>query len=217
MCKKITLLGLAVTAVAMFALPAAASAQEIHWTNTEKFTGTGGAGTLVVTEEPTITFEDVHIEGTPAAGGTTGTIHFDFTGCHVVLGFTFKCHSLNSALSNTVTTKGTYHLVTLPGNKPGMLVTLEPTTITAEAGGLTKPTIVTGSLLGTITSPACGGESKSMTISFSATGSTQNHLEYTALKYDLLAETEETGQKKTAGFTMTGTISQATAGKLECT
>jgi len=41
-----TLLGLAVAAVAMLALPAAGSPQEIYWTNTEQFTGTVGAATI---------------------------------------------------------------------------------------------------------------------------------------------------------------------------
>src|SRR3954467_15001728 len=108
MSKKIMLLALAVAGVALFALPAAASAQEIHWTNTEAFTGSATPGNLAAEGEPTITCETTgHVEGTPSAGGTTGSVHFDFTGCHAtIFGFTARCHTSGSALENTITVKG---------------------------------------------------------------------------------------------------------------
>jgi hypothetical protein len=214
MSKKIMLLALAVASVAMFALPAVSSAQEIHWTNTETFTGHGGAGTLVAEGEPTITCETVDVHGTPSAGGTTGSVTFDFTSCHTtVFGLTAKCRTTGSPLDNTIASSGTYHLVTTTANIPDMLVT--PVETVVVCAGISNTT-VKGNLIGTITSPACGVESKSMTTKFSATGSTQNDLEYTGVKYDLTATTSG-GSAKTAGLTSTGTTSQAKAGKLECT
>ena len=214
MSKKIMLLALAVASVAMFALPAAASAQEIHWTNTEEFAGTGGPGSLTAEGEPTITCESVHITGKPSAGGTTGSIHFDFTGCHTtVFGFTAKCRTTGSALDNTITVKGTYHLITTSSSIPDMLITVEE--VNLSCAGISN-TAVKGNIIGTITKPACGGESTELTTKFSATGSTQNDLEYTGVKYDLLATTSG-GAAKTAGENAEGTVKQAAKGKLECT
>jgi len=211
MSKKMMLLALAVAAAALFALPAAASAVELHWTNTQAFTGTSGAGTLAAEGEPTISCTSGDISGTPSAGGTTGTITFDFTGCTDSI-FHAACHTAGSPLNNTVTTSGTYHVSTIAG-KPGTLLTPVETTITC-AGFFT--TVVKGNLLGTITSPACGGESKRLTESFAATGSTQNHLEYTGVKYNLTSTTSG-GSAKPSGLTASGTTSQEKAGKLECT
>jgi hypothetical protein len=52
---------------------------------------------------------------------------------------------------------------------------------------------------------------------FSATGSVQNDLEYTGVKYDLTATTNEGGAAKTMGWTSTTTLKSATLGKLNCT
>src|SRR4051794_23652910 len=99
--KKIMLLGLVVAAAALFALPAAASAQEIHWTNTAAFTGTAGLGSVTVSNEPTITCTSGHISGTPSAGGTTGSISIDSTGCGESI-FGAQCRTAGSALNNTI-------------------------------------------------------------------------------------------------------------------
>jgi opacity protein-like surface antigen len=209
--KKITLLGLVVAAAALSALPAAASAQEIHWTNVEKGTGSSGAGTIQAEGEPTFSCSSGDITWTPSAGGTTGSYHWDHTGCKESI-FGAACHTSGSPLNNTITTSGTYHVITING-KPGTLLTPLETTIICT-GFFTS--VVKGNLLGTITSPACGGESKKLTESFSATGSTQNHLAYTGTNYTLTSTTSGSSAKP-AGFTTTFTAEQATAGKLECT
>jgi hypothetical protein len=219
MSKKIMLLALAVASVAMFALPAGASAQEIHLEGVTSFSGTSGAGSLAAEGEPTITCESGHVKGTVQAGGTTGTISLDFTGCHAtVFGFTAKCHTSGSALDNTINTSGTFHLVTTidaSGVKtPDILVT--PATTSIICAGISN-TIVHGNVLGKITKPACGAESKEMTTSFAATGSVQNVMDYTGVKYDLTATTGEGGAAKTAGLTSTGTTTSETVGKLNCT
>ena len=208
MSKKTMLLALAAASFAMFALPSAASAQEIHWTTVS------GTITLTAESEPTITCESADATATPSGGGTTGSIDFDLTGCHTtVFGLTAKCHTTGSAADNTITAKGTYHLITL-GSSPAMLITTEPVVeICAGIAGMT----VQGNVIGTITSPTCGVESKTMKIALSATGSTQSDMEYTGVKYDLTATTGESGTAKTAGLTATVTVELASAGKLECT
>jgi hypothetical protein len=215
MSKKIMLLALAVASVAMFALPAAASAQEIHLEGVTSFSGTAGAGSLAAEGEPTITCESGDVSGTVSAGGTTGNIELDFTGCHAtVFGLTAKCRTSGSALDNTIKTKGTFHLVTLPESKPGILVTTE--TVTIICAGISN-TITHGNVIGTITSPACGTESTEMTTKFAAVGTVQEHSTYTGAKYDLTATTGEGGVAKTAGLNSTGTTKSATKGKLNCT
>jgi len=212
--RKLMVLALPIAAVAVFALPAISSAQEIHWTNTAQFTGSAGPGLFAINEGPNITCERGDVVGTPSAGGTTGVISLDFTGCHITIGpWTFKCHTPGSALDNTIKYEATYHLTTA-GSKPGMLVTFQ---LFAVFCASVPQFVLTGNVIGTLVSPACGGESKEMSTSFAATGSTQNHLEYTGIKYDLTAETEGSGKPQTSGLTTTWTTQQAAAGKLECT
>jgi hypothetical protein len=206
MSKKTMLLALAVVSFAMFALPTAASAQEIHWVTTS------GNITLTAESEPTITCDSANVTLTPSAGGTTGSIHFDFTGCHTsVFGITSSCKTTESA-AGTLTSKGTYHLITV-GGKPAMLVTTEP--VVEVCAGIASMT-TQGNVIGTITSPACDVESNTMRVAFFATGSTQNDMEYTGVKYDLTATTGG-GAAKTAGLTAITTIEQASFGRLECT
>ncbi|HVD38193.1 MAG TPA: hypothetical protein VNC15_05120, partial [Solirubrobacterales bacterium] len=193
MSKKMMLLALAVASAALFALPAFASASELHTDTATSFTGTGGPGSLKAKGEPTITCESADVNnGTISAGGTTGTMTLDFTGCHAsVFGFTAKCHTTGSALDNTIASGGTFHLITFPVEKPAVLVTANPTEITCAG---ISTTYVEGNIIGTITSPNCNTSSNTMTLSFTATvnGSgdvTQDHELYTGNFYDLVART----------------------------
>jgi hypothetical protein len=95
-----------------------------------------------------------------------------------------------------------------------MLITTEP--LVAICAGISNNTFQ-GSVVGTIISPACGVMSNTMITTFSATGSTQNDMEYTGAKYDLTATTGGGGTAKTAGLTTTITIELASSGRLECT
>jgi hypothetical protein len=97
--------------------------------------------------------------------------------------------------------------------------------VTGPSGGDTKTvicagisnTITHGSVIGTITSPACGIEGNEYTIKFAASGAAQEHSTYTGVNYDLTATTGEGGTAKTAGLTSTFTLKSATQGKLNCT
>jgi hypothetical protein len=200
MSKKMMLLALAVVSAAVFVLPAAASAAENHIEGVTAFTGSAGAGTLAATGEPTITCDSTDInKGVVSAGGTTGTMELDFTGCHTaVFGITAACKTEGAPLNNTILSSGTFHMITLPNKEAGILVT--PVTTTIVCAGISKIT-VEGNLIGTITKPACNAAAtNTMLIDFSATGSTQNLLEYTGVKYDLTAQTSG-GSKVTAGLT----------------
>jgi hypothetical protein len=215
MSKKIMLLALAVASVAMFALPAAASAQEIHLEGVTSFSGTAGEGSLTAESEPVITCASGDVSGTVSAGGTTGNISLDFTGCHTtVFGITAKCHTNGSPLDNTILSSGVFHFITISSGKPGILVT--PVVTTIICAGISN-TITGGNIIGTVTSPACGVKSASMTTKFVATGSTQEHSTYTGTTYNLTAKTGESGTVKKAGLVSTGTTTSATEGTLNCT
>jgi hypothetical protein len=210
MIKK-TLLFVLALSVAMVAPSAVSSASEIHTEGVKNFAGPSGAATLASEGEPTITCASGGIEGTVEAGGTTGTIIFDFRECHTfVFGFTAKCHTPGSFQDTTIKTSGTYHFIA----GPKILVT--PATTTIICAGISN-TVVHGNLIGTVTKPGCGPETKEMTTAFSATGTIQNHLEYTGVKYDLTTTTGESGAAKTAGLTFSATTNAETLGRLNCT
>jgi len=217
MSKKMMLLALAVVSAAAFAVPAGASAQEIHLTNVTSFSGTFGTGTLSAKEEPAITCGEAanqnHVTGTVSAGGTTGNITLDFTACHiVVIGITIPCHSTGAPVNNTIASSGVFHLITI-NEKPGILVTPVATKVECQN---TSPINVAGNVIGTITSPACGVASNNMTIKFSASGSTQEHKIYTGVSYNLTSQTG-TGTIKEAAQVSESTTTSSTAGTLDCT
>jgi hypothetical protein len=217
MSKKMSLLALAVVSAAAFAVPAGASAQEIHWTNVTSFSGTFSALILTAKEESGITCgtaaQQNHITGTVSAGGTTGNYTLDFTECHIVmLGFTLPCHSTGAAVENTIASSGVFHLITI-NEKPGILMTPVATKVECKNTSVIN---LAGNVIGTITSPACGVASNNMTIKFSATGPTQEHKTYTGVNYNLTSQTG-TGTIKEASQTSETTISSATQGTLDCT
>jgi hypothetical protein len=206
------LLALAVASMAMFALPAAASAAELHLEGVTEYTGDATAGTLIAEGEPTITCETGDVTGTVSAGGTTGSLSLDFTGCHTtVFGLTAKCRTAGSPLDNTIKSAGTTHFITTTDG-PAILVT--PAETTVVCAGISN-TLVAGNVIGTITSPKCGETSKLMTINFGS-GSSQDHKLYTGVNYDLTGTTSG-GTAKTAALTTLTHIESPTAGKLNCT
>jgi hypothetical protein len=215
MIKKTILPALAVAGVAVLALPAAASALDVHLEGITSFSGIAGASSLTAESEPIITCDSGDVEGVVLGGGTTGNINLDFTACHTtVLGITAKCHTNGSPLDNTVTTSGAFHLGTIGSSKPGVIVT--PVVTTIICAGISN-TITGGNVIGTITSPACGIKSASMTWRFAATGAAQEHTAFTGTTYNLTAKTGESGTVKKAGLVSTATVASATEGTLNCT
>jgi len=226
MSKKMMLLALAVVSAAAFAVPAGASAAELHLTNVTSFSGTFGTGSLTAKEEPVVTCGEAanqnHVTGTVSAGGTTGEITLDFTACHiVVLGITLPCHSTGAPVENTIASKGVYHLITVDHETPGGVIDHNPAILVTPVATKvecknTQPINVAGNVIGTITSPACGVASNNMTIKFSASGATQEHKLYTGVNYNLTSQTG-TGTIKEASQVSESTTSSATAGTLDCT
>jgi hypothetical protein len=212
MSKKTILAALAVGA-ALFALPGFASGQEIHLEGVTSFTGTGSASSLAAEKEPTFTCESTDVTGAVAAGGTTGTMSLDITGCHTtVFGFTVKCHTSGSPLDNTVRTNASFHFITFNG-QPAVLTTSE--VVTLVCAGISN-VIISGDSIATITSPKCGQESKELALKFTASGGLQEDRLYTGVEHNLKLRTSE-GSQVNAATAQTWTLSSPTAGKLNCT
>jgi hypothetical protein len=218
MSKKMMMLTLTTVSAAMFALPGVVSAAEIHFEGPTSFTGTGGASSLVTSGEPTITCESSDVSGTISAGGTTGNMSFDFTGCHAtVFGFTAKCRTAGSPRDNTIAWSATSHVITtitMLGPLPKYLET--PISAEIICAGISNTRLEGNGVIGKITSPACGASSKELNLSFSATGSTQNEVDYTGVNYDLKTKTSG-GAQLTAGLNTSVTLTSAVVGKLNCT
>jgi hypothetical protein len=219
MSKKTMLLAL--TVAALFAIPSAASAQEIHFKNVTSFVGSGGAGSLTVANEPKLSYTSLTMSGGFDSGSsTTGKVTLTFSGVSgEFLGIKGNCNTAGDA-TGTITTSGTFHLITTNTGKPGILLT--PATSTVLCVGFSRTEFTGNGIIGTITSPACGASSKELKLSFEAEGSTQKHIEYTGVKYDLSGDTEKetgetTGVNGTAALSATMTASTITTGTLECT
>jgi len=56
-----------------------------------------------------------------------------------------------------------------------------------------------------------------MGLSFTASGSTQNHIAYTGKNYDLVARTGSSGSAPTSGINSGATLTANTTGRLTCT
>jgi hypothetical protein len=212
MSMKTMLLPLAVAA--MLLLPAAASAQEVHVTGLASFSGSGGAGTLQASGEPTISCTALSVSGSFDSGSTTtGKFTLDFTGCSAeFFGIKANCNT-SGAASGTIASSGTFHLITV-NSKPGALAT--PVSTTVVCSGFSNTTVA-GNFIATVTSPACGASSKSLGVVAKSSGATQEHKSYTGVNYNLTAQTGS-GSKVEAGInTGTVTLNASTSGTLECT
>jgi hypothetical protein len=212
MSMKTMLAALAVSA-ALFAIPAIATGQEIHIEGISSISGSGSPSSLAAAGEPTFTCESTDVTGKIEAGGTTGSMTLDITGCHAtIFGFTVKCRSAGSPLDNTVQTTATFHLITFNG-KPAVLTTASA--VTLVCAGISNVTI-SGNSVATITSPGCGGASSQIKLAFNATGATQEDRLYTGVNYSLKLQTGS-GSQVEAATVQTWTIESPTVGKLNCT
>ena len=221
MSKKIMLLALMVVSASLFALPAMASAAENHIEGAtgKAFTGSGAGGNLQAEGEPTINCSSTSASGS-FSSETTGTVNLTFTGCKAtILGVSLGCRS--GATAETITVEQVFHLITIGTiSKAGILLTPPfPTLICGSGLSERKLSIGGNGVIGTVTSPACGASSKSLTVSFTSTGGSQEHKLYTGTSYDLTNTTEPSGSPVTAGITgsATMTFNDNTSRKLVCT
>jgi len=224
MSKKI-MLALAAVSAAVFAMPAVASAEDLplHLNPTPAgaqtiddvganptLSATGGSKFECGTFSATAMFE---------AGGTTGHMNLKFgvAGAEDCKSSSFTCNSTGAAAGIIETTELPFHLVKLANEKPGILVTPNPSGSFAHiecAGGLIKYTIGGNGLIGTFTEPACEGTSNMATIDFNATATgVQEHKKVagTETEYTLKKGTENTALDATGTLTLSGNS------KLECT
>lgn len=217
MSKKTMFLALVVSGVALFALPSIAAAAEIHFEGANEFVGHGFANTPTVKSEPAITCETADVQGVFSSGGTTGIAEGELTGCHVtVFGFTAKCRTTGSALDNTIKSGGAFHLITYVNGTtsvPAMLGTLETTTVVCA--GISNIEVA-GSVISTITKPACGESTKVAVGKASATNGVQNQKTYTGKQYYPTARTSG-GEALETGLDAEGTIEFPNEVKLVCT
>jgi hypothetical protein len=215
MSKKTMLLAI-MAIMALFALPSTVSAAEIHFEGATKFVGHGFANTPTVKSEPAITCETADVEGV-FSSGTTGIVNGELTGCHVtVFGLTAKCRTAGSALDNTIKSGGAFHLITYVNGTtsvPAMLATLETTTVVCAGISSIE---VAGSVISTITKPACGESTKVATGKASATNGVQDQKTYTGKQYYPTARTSG-GEALETGLDAEGTIEFPNAVKLVCT
>lgn len=169
--KKMMLLALAAASVAMFALPAVASAgePEVHCpvnVACGAFTSHGGASTLS-SGSLTVTCTSNTGSGNFATK-KTGTFQLTFHGCKDSA-FGSNCNSTGQPAgtikTNVMSFRNVYltHGTTVPG------VTVEGANTTFTCFGGFSHHLVTGNVLGTLTNPKCGGTAASLTLSFVAT------------------------------------------------
>ena len=219
--KKIMLLALAVASVAAFALPAMAMAEDIPLHLVPKPEGaktvTGAAAELSTVGGTVVTATTT--DGTATwETSTTGTIELTFTESK---SFGFPCTSPGQPSGTITTATQPFHLVTLPGTSPGILITPPANGIFAEftcAGFLTA--VVKGNgIVGTITAPACGGSSTKSTSTFEKEkAGVQKHklVAGTETEYHLTASING-GAFQEAAQTGSGVTNLVNNTKLECT
>jgi hypothetical protein len=204
--KKIMLLAL-VAVSAMLVVPTFASANPpVHVSATGSFTVHGGASKLQRTSGGGTEGKTVTGNGTFETT-TTGTVELTFS----------EVTSEFGACSNVKTTKLPFHLVTLDNGSPGILITsLNNHFATFTCAGFV-PVVVNGNgILGTITSPACGGTSNKATLSFKPSiPGHQQHSTLTGVKYGLTSSI--LGSVSPSSMDATATVTFPANRTLTCT
>ena len=222
MSKKMMLLATALTALAFAALPTVASAGEpqTHCTNLAascSFTVHSGASSWRTASAGS--FNCSATTGSGTMGTTTGSVSFVFTGCTESV-FKSACTTSGKSSGTIETTALTYHNIYVSDAKtsPGVLMTPNATSgIFAHftcAGGLVTKTIHGKGLIGTLTSPKCGGDSNVYEFDFEeSVPGTQKHMHITGTgeTYDLTDQSGNTGSLVASGkITITSTSASLT-------
>ncbi|MGN6257957.1 MAG: hypothetical protein ACTHKT_04090 [Solirubrobacterales bacterium] len=210
MSKKIMLLVLAAISTGAFALPSTSMAEDVPLhliPKPEKETVIKSSGVTKLDLGGFVALCESTVGNAIWESSTTGTMNLTIKGCQFVVGG--SCQPAEA--------KGLpFHLVTLPGLKPGILITapgqiwfkLVCPTVGFNVGG--------NGLIGTITSPGCFGESSAATIKFESAETKQKHtkVEGTETEYHLtLNEAGEPNASLETELTMTFEGKK----KLECT
>jgi hypothetical protein len=216
MIKKMMMLALA--GAAMLAFPAVASAEDtpLHLNPTPAGAKaiSGGVAELSATNGDTVTCNSVSGSATFESGGTTGHMNLTFTGDCRENTFMSTCTNETPNRESIMTTELAFHLVTLAGSKPGVLVTANAGHFaTFEcAGGLITTKIEGNGVVGTIQNE-CGSTSETMTIKFVGAKGVQEHTKVfgTETVYQMISGGNNVAENAT------GTVNMHEKIKLECT
>jgi len=216
--KKITLFALAAVSAAVLALPSMAMAVEedipIHVT--PKPTSISGitGGLMTLESKSGLRVTCLSITGSAIwETSTTGRLTLEFQGDCTENLFGTACGTIR-------TTELPFHLVTLPSNVPGVLVTPlvgHFATFTCT-GGFVKVAVTGNGVVGKFTSPSCNGETSTPTLKFEQAfgGQSQKQVAGTATQYHLDTSVNG-GANQEAGLGGSGTILFEGKKKLECT
>lgn len=198
--KKLLFFALSAISAATITLPAAAMAEHVPVHAVPK----PAAATPLEGNNPALStvggavVKCAKVKGNAVwASTTTGTLNLAFEGnCIGMLG------GVNVACENIVANGLPFHLLTLPGKAPGVLVTPPAGGRFTEfvCGGIFKFVVEGNGVIGTITEPKCGEEAAEATIKFEkAAVGVQKHkkVEGTEVEYHLTANAEEAALEAT--------------------
>lgn len=214
MSKKLMLLALgALTALAMTALPSAASAGEFVQTCSGGGTCTGtveSTGIATLEEDGGLSVKCTTTTGTVSApnNSSTGTLELTFSGCtEETLGT--HCESTGQANGVIKTNQMVTHNVYIDPNKttPGVLVTGANVTFRCPIVNINKT--VTGNIIGHIENPNCGIAKANHTVEFAAGASTGTQkwtqVTTTGTVFDLITASS-TGTNAEANYTTSSQV-----------
>jgi hypothetical protein len=213
----------AVACVAMFALPAVASANVWHVQNgTIGFSGSGGVGELTPAGGTNVRCTSVKVNGA-YENTTTGWVEFSFHGCFAQTIFNPHCQSAGQPTGTIVTTKLTFHNVVVDGT-PSILLTPGPTGAGEPKDHFASfscfgiATVVRGNGLIGALDKACGTKSTGATATFaSKEPGVPIPWESTGTKYTL--ESTTSGTTRMASEDASGSLTFAGGAEqtIECT
>lgn len=214
--KKLMMLAFAMTGVAMFALPAVASATPAHISATSNFTlNNGGASFLSSAGGSTIHCGTV--SGSGAFTSTTGgsiTLTFSSTCRTTIFGFDVHCTN-NEFSGDIVTTALPFDLVMLPiigSRQPGMLLTTNKGHFASFTCAGVNQVVNGNGVLGRLDSPGCGGSGTGFSLRIaSLSHGSQTWNEYTGVKYGL------TKSGEAAALHVPATVTFPASRTLNCT
>lgn len=216
MTKKTMLLALVAISATFSALPGVAMAEDVPLhliPKPEKATPiVGGKATLAPAGGIAVTCEKT--EGNAVwETSTTGSLTLTFKGC--AAGIFGNCNSEGQPAGTIKTLALPFHLLTVPNQKPGILVTpaVGGGFTVFACGGLILVAVEGNGVVGTITKPNCGEEGQLGVLAFEGVNGVQKHkkVEGTEVVYNLVAEGKE------ASLSVIVEVILPLKTKLECT
>lgn len=213
---------LAATAcVAVFALPAVASAGVWHVQNgTIGFEGMGGAFQFTPAAGTTTDCSSVSVKGAYETT-TTGWVKFTFHGCFATTVFNPACTTSGQPSGTITTEKLTFHNVLAAGNQPAILLTPNHTTgrfASFSCFGIAT-TVAGNGLIGTL-NKKCGEKSEGQTWHFASTEAgvpSPTQVTGTGTQYTLESTTSGTTRMASLDAAWTTNFAGGAEQTIECT